>query len=140
LTLFTASPSREEAVVPAGAKRTMFSGCLLDVLHNGIPEEGPLSTLHEIAAQVRVMIAQRHSDDGVRPGVHSPRQRYGDVADFPRSRVSGDFRCFQELPLDLFPRAPERQTMPARQDADEADKGNLEQARLAMLQVLHLLQ
>ncbi len=83
LTLFTASPSRQEAVVPAGAKRTMFSGCLLDVLDNGIPEKGPLLTLKEIADQVRVMIALQYPDDGVRPEIHSPRQRYGDVADYP---------------------------------------------------------
>ena len=95
LTLFTASPSRQEAVVPAGAKRTMFSGSLLDVLDNGIPEKGPLLTLDEIADQVRVIIAQRYPDDGVRPEVHSPRQRVGDVAGFP-----------------LFPNAA-RQSVPA---------------------------
>lgn len=83
LTLFAASPSRQEAVVPAGAKRTMFSGCLLDVLDNGITEKGPLLTLNEIADQVRLLIAQRYPEENVRPEVHSPRQRVGDVAGFP---------------------------------------------------------
>jgi hypothetical protein len=35
---------------------------------------------------------------------------------------------------------PERRTDPARQEADEADKGKLRQARPATLQILHLLQ
>jgi hypothetical protein len=83
LTVFAASPSRQEAVVPVGAKRTMFSGCLLDVLDNGIPEKGPLLTLEEVADQVRLLIAQRYPADGVRPEVHSPRQRFGDVASLP---------------------------------------------------------
>ena len=83
LTLFTASPSRQEAAVPPGEKRTMFSECLLDVLDNGIPGRGPLLSIKEISDQVRVLIVQRYPDDGVRPEIHSPRQRYGDVADYP---------------------------------------------------------
>jgi len=83
LTLFTASPGEVEAVVPKGEKHTMFSGCLLDVLSNGIAERGRLLSINEISAQIRITIKQRYPDDGVRPEVHSPRQRYGDVADYP---------------------------------------------------------
>jgi len=83
LTLFTASPPRQEAVVPLGGNRTMFSGCLLETLESGIPDKGPLLTLNEIADQVRHLIRQRYPDDGVRPEVHSPRQRVGDVAGVP---------------------------------------------------------
>ena len=83
LTLFTASPPRQEAIVPLGGKLTMFSECLLDTLENGIPEKGPLLTVNEIAEHTRLLIARRYPDDGVRPEVHSPRQRYGDVAGFP---------------------------------------------------------
>ncbi len=83
LTLFTASSSTKQAVVPAGAKRTIFSGCLLEVLDSGIAEKGPLLTLKEIADRVRLLITQRYPDEGVRPDMHSPRQGYGDVADYP---------------------------------------------------------
>jgi hypothetical protein len=82
LTLFTASSSRQEAVVPAAEKRTMFSGCVLDVLHSGIPERGPLLSIKDVADAARLLINQRYPDNGVRPEIHSPRQRYGDVADY----------------------------------------------------------
>jgi hypothetical protein len=83
LTLFAASPPRQEAVVPPGGSRTMFSECLLDVLESGIASGEPFLSIKEISDNVRLLIEQRYPDDGVRPEVHSPRQRYGDVADYP---------------------------------------------------------
>jgi Caspase domain len=83
VTLFAASPGEVEAMVPKGEQHTMFSGCLLEVLAGGIAERGPLLSINEIAGQVRSLIDQRYTVDGVRPEVHSPRQRYGDVADYP---------------------------------------------------------
>lgn len=83
LTLFAASPSRQEASIPPGGKRTMFSDCLLDVLCSGIAEKGPLLSIRDISDRVRLLIEERYRGDAVRPEIHSPRQRHGDVADYP---------------------------------------------------------
>jgi len=83
LTIFAASASQQEAVAPLGEKRTMFSGCLLDVLSNGISDKEPVLSIKEIADRVRLLIKQRYTADVVRPEIHSPRQSDGDVADYP---------------------------------------------------------
>ena len=83
LTLFTASAGEVEAVVPPNQKYTMFSGCLLDVLNHGIATAGPRLSIREIATQVQALIKQQYNGEGVRPEVHSPQQRFGDVADYP---------------------------------------------------------
>ena len=83
LTLLTASAGEVEAVVPPGQKYTMFSGCLLEVLSKGIAAGGSFLSIREIATQVQTMIEQRYRDQGVRPEVNSPQQRFGDVADYP---------------------------------------------------------
>lgn len=83
LSLFVASPGEVEAIVPPGEKHTLFSGCLLDVLSSGIAKGSKLLSINDIATEVKGIIERRYPNDGVRPEVHSPRQRFGDVADFP---------------------------------------------------------
>jgi hypothetical protein len=83
VTVFAATAPEAEAVVPKGEKYTMFSGCLLDVLSKGIAQSGEFLSIREIATEVKAMIEARYPSQVVIPQLHSPRQRYGDVADFP---------------------------------------------------------
>src|SRR5207302_588973 len=75
------------ALVPAkakrGAKYTMFSGALLEVLRGGVGgAPNPLS-LAETALAVRSLLNLHYRDEAVRPEVHSPEQSHGNVADVP---------------------------------------------------------
>jgi hypothetical protein len=70
-------------MAPEGAKYTMFSGALIDILRQGVPRiETPLS-LEQIGAQIKERIRELYPDDAVRPEVHSPDQRVEDIALVP---------------------------------------------------------
>jgi hypothetical protein len=81
--LLNASSRDEAAVVPEGGERTMFSDCLLEVLQRGVPARGERLTLREVGAAVTDLVMRKYPENAVRPEVHSPRQRDGDVADVP---------------------------------------------------------
>jgi hypothetical protein len=81
--LLNASSRNEAAVVPEGGERTMFSECLLEVLERGVPARGERLTLREVGAAVTDLVMRKYPEIAVRPEVHSPRQRDGDVADVP---------------------------------------------------------
>jgi hypothetical protein len=81
--LLNASSRNEAAVVPEGGQRTMFSECLLEVLLRGVPARGERLTLREVANAVTDLVMRKYPEIAVRPEVHSPRQRDGDVADVP---------------------------------------------------------
>jgi hypothetical protein len=81
--LLNASSRNEAAVVPEGGQRTMFSECLLEVLGRGIPSRGERLSLREVANAVTDLVMRKYPEIAVRPEVHSPRQRDGDVADVP---------------------------------------------------------
>jgi hypothetical protein len=81
--LLNASSRNEAAVVPEGGERTMFSECLLEVLRRGIPARGDRLTLREVGNAVTDLVMLKYPEIAVRPEVHSPRQRDGDVADVP---------------------------------------------------------
>jgi hypothetical protein len=83
VSLLNASSRNEAAVVPQGGARTMFSECLLEVLRRGIPRRSEHLSLREVGNAVTDIVMERYPDIGVRPEVHSPRQRDGDVADVP---------------------------------------------------------
>ncbi|HTO84129.1 MAG TPA: S8 family serine peptidase [Methylomirabilota bacterium] len=83
VSLLNASSREEAAIVPEGGARTMFSECLLEVLKQGIPSRGERLTLREVRNAVADVVTKRYPENAVRPEVHSPRQRDGDVADIP---------------------------------------------------------
>jgi len=79
--LLCATNRDDPARAPAKAEYTMFSGALIDVLQTPI----------ELAAEYRLSLRQlrdlaydvirsRYPDDAVRPEVHSPDQKEGDIA------------------------------------------------------------
>jgi hypothetical protein len=83
IALLNASSRDDVALAPAGAFRTMFSDSLARVLREGIRTCGPLLSLRDIGKAVTDLILEVYDRRAVRPEVHSPRQRRGDVADFP---------------------------------------------------------
>ena len=100
--LLCSSSPRTVSVANDGYGYTMFSGALLQVLRIGEIGQAPNGlSLDETGARVRRLIQERHADDGVRPEVHSPDERQGDVADiplFPNKALSGaTWRAIAEL-------------------------------------------
>jgi hypothetical protein len=78
--LLVAASKEEPAISPYGSKYTMFSEALLNVLENGVPNAGDMISLHQIAQATQETIKSKHGLAGVRPEVHSPRQRGIDIA------------------------------------------------------------
>jgi hypothetical protein len=81
--LLCASSSRDVAIAPQGALRTMFSAAMLEVLNSGNRNLGNSLSLSELGDLVRRMIHARHASQAVRPQVESPDQRRGNIANIP---------------------------------------------------------
>ncbi|UCI07381.1 hypothetical protein [Mesorhizobium sp. B1-1-8] len=79
--LLVASSKDEPAISPVGKKYTMFSEAFLNVLRDGIPGAPDNLTLHDIERATQEAIRSRHGLTGVRPEVHSPRQKGVDAAE-----------------------------------------------------------
>ncbi len=61
---------------------TLFSECLLSVLHDGIPDiPRDHLTLRELCKEIQYLVQSRY--EGPRPEVKSPDERKGDVAEVP---------------------------------------------------------
>jgi fructose-1,6-bisphosphatase/inositol monophosphatase family enzyme len=91
--LLCSSGPREPSKAPAGLPHTMFSDELLAVLVNGHEHGPPAFSLEILADIIRNRLYRRFTDDAVRPEVHCPDQRTGDVAIvpiFPNPAVSRD--------------------------------------------------
>lgn len=81
--LLCSSSRRNASIAPVGEKHTMFSGALLDVLHNGdLALEDALS-LENVGYRVNRLITTKYSNIAVRPKVSSPDEREGNVAGIP---------------------------------------------------------
>jgi chaperonin GroEL len=81
--LLCSASAKDPSVAPKGQPRTMFSDCLLTVLAEGRHDFGPRLSFSELGELVRIRIKETYRDTGVRPEVHSPDQRSGDVSRVP---------------------------------------------------------
>lgn len=81
--LLCSASAKDPSVAPSGLPRTMFSDSLLRVLAEGHEAFGPQLSFSELGELVRLRIKESYKDLGVRPEVHSPDQRAGDVARVP---------------------------------------------------------
>lgn len=82
--LLCATNSDDPALAPAKAEHTMFSGAVLDVLYSSAETADPLPlSLRQLRDQAYDVILRRYPDDAVRPEVHSPDQKLGDIAGRP---------------------------------------------------------
>jgi TonB family protein len=82
-TLLCSASAQDPSLAPEGLSRTMFSDGLLRALHQGHPFLGPRLSLSELGDLVKANIRESYPNDWVRPEVHSPDQREGDVASVP---------------------------------------------------------
>lgn len=81
--LLCSSGARDPSRAPQNAKHTMFSGAFLSVLEQGDHSLGASLSLRELGILVTERIRNQYPDDAVRPEVHSPDQRKGDIATVP---------------------------------------------------------
>lgn len=82
-TLLCSSSSRTVSIAPDGAKHTMFSGALLDVLRKGVPMIESSLSMEQVGAHIKERIKDLYPDEAVRPEVLSPDQRVEDIALVP---------------------------------------------------------
>lgn len=81
--LLCAASSKDPARAPHGASYTMFTGALLDVLINGQPDLGARLSLEELGSSIIRRLKDTYTEEAVRPEVHAPDQRDGNIADLP---------------------------------------------------------
>jgi hypothetical protein len=81
--LMCSSSAYEPSMAPRGLEHTMFTSALIRSLRRGDAEGGPLLTFSELGELVRDYIREEFQGNGVRPEVHSPDQRQGDIANDP---------------------------------------------------------
>lgn len=79
--LLCASNAKDPALAPRGLARTMFSDALLKSLETGHASLGTQMSLSEVGALVRQNLQESFPDNWVRPEIHCPDQREGEVAD-----------------------------------------------------------
>lgn len=91
--LLCASGPRDPAKVLPGQDYTMFSDSLLEALERGDAGGPQELSIAEVGTLTQQLIRERYTDEAVRPEVHSPSQKHGDVAAlpfFPNAALRGD--------------------------------------------------
>jgi tetratricopeptide (TPR) repeat protein len=91
--LLCAASARDAALAPAGLQHTMFSHSLLRSLRQGHPSLGRRMSLNELGELIKQDLRESFPQDWVRPEVHSPDQREGEVAGvglFPNPAYEAD--------------------------------------------------
>ena len=79
--LLCATNRDDPARAPSKAEYTMFSGAVIDALQNPTaPTAGYRLSLRQLRDLAYHVIRDRYPDDAVRPEVHSPDQKEGDIA------------------------------------------------------------
>ena len=74
------SSSEDLSIAPLGGRYNRFSEALFGVLLEGNKRVPTDLCLHDVGAQVRERIFKKYPEDRMRPEVHSPDQKEGDVA------------------------------------------------------------
>jgi hypothetical protein len=82
-TLLCASSQQDVALAPRNLECTMFSDALLKALKTGSPTLGPRISLCELGVVVKHILKRDYSSSWVRPEIHSPDMRQGDIATLP---------------------------------------------------------
>jgi hypothetical protein len=79
-TLLCSASAYDASLAPEELSHTMFSGGLLRALREGHPSLGPQLSMSELGDLVKVKLKEAYPENWVRPEVHSPDQREGDIA------------------------------------------------------------
>lgn len=124
-TLLCSASARTTSLAPKGLSHTMFSEALLRALRQGEASLGPKLSLSEVGDLVKSTLQQLYPDTWVRPEVHSPDQREGDVASvhlFPNPAFLARKQAADKTRLD-------EQRNAADQESIEQEHRDAEQAR-----------
>jgi photosystem II stability/assembly factor-like uncharacterized protein len=78
--LLCSSSAREVSLAPQGLSHTMFSSALIRALRNGHEAYGPRFSFSQLGDLTNEVLRNAYPDSYVRPEVHSPDQREGDIA------------------------------------------------------------
>jgi photosystem II stability/assembly factor-like uncharacterized protein len=81
--LLCSSSARDVSLAPEGSSHTMFSSALLQALRHGHEMYGPRFSISQLGDLVNEFLRAAYPDSYVRPEVHSPDQRDGDIARSP---------------------------------------------------------
>ena len=81
--LLCSSNAREPSLAPQGLDHTMFSNALIQALRQGHKSGGPRLSFSELGDLIKENLRTAYPDSWVRPEVHSPDQRAGDIAHIP---------------------------------------------------------
>jgi hypothetical protein len=142
-TLLCSASAQDASLAPEGLSRTMFSDALLKALHQGHSFLGPRLSVWELGDLVKELLQKTYPTTWVRPEVHSPDQREGDIAGIPLfpnaaylARKTGETQQTAEERLDIERLAAERADAERREQErakqDRLTRGNTEALRLAV--------
>ena len=81
--LLCSSNARDASLAPMGLEHTMFTNALLQALREGREGQGDWLSFSEIGDLTKDNLRTAFPDSWVRPEVHSPDQREGDIAALP---------------------------------------------------------
>jgi len=81
--LLCSSNKDEVSLTPPGLSHTMFSSALIQALRDGHKSCGSRLSFNDLGEVVRENLRNAFPDSWVRPEVHSPDQRDGDIAQIP---------------------------------------------------------
>lgn len=81
--LLCSSGAKDPSRAPVGEEMPMFTEGLLAALHTGSTNASQRLSLNDIGELTRRYIRTKYEDEAVRPEVHAPSHKYGNVARFP---------------------------------------------------------
>jgi hypothetical protein len=110
-TLLCSASAQDASRAPKGLGHTMFSDSLLRALRQGHRDLGTRLSFSELGDLIKVELRSAYPEDWVRPEIHSPDQREGNIADvalFPNPALQeGDCGVAESepalVPLDPRP-------------------------------------
>jgi photosystem II stability/assembly factor-like uncharacterized protein len=133
--LLCSASAHDASLVLQGRSRTMFSDALLTALRQGHPLLGPLLSVSELGDLLKARLKEANPDNWVRPEVHSPDQREGDISEIPifpnhAYRESAAVQSGEERKKEELARIAEQERQQAIALAEEERK-RVELARIA---------
>ena len=120
-TLLCSSSSRDASLAPQNLGRTMFSSALVKVLREGHPSLGAKFSISELGDAVIERLRNEH-ENWVRPEVHSPDLREGDIANirlFPNHAYGREKEPFN---LEKAEQRVKEQEVKERQEREQRAK------------------
>ncbi|MGA2127068.1 MAG: hypothetical protein ABSG76_13045 [Xanthobacteraceae bacterium] len=121
VTLLCSSGPRDPSRIPPGGTRTMFTEAMLEALSTGSPAGPDRLSFADVKHLAENLIQTKWPEQAVRPEIHSPKARHGDLRDVPFFPNAA-----------LLQRAPHR----GRQSAAATPEARLHDAASAVAQAL----